>query len=135
MSERIGSKNRARWLAIMAVGLIALAPACGDDDGGDPDAGDGEPGAEDCPAAGQTQTCTCSSRQPMGYRRCTEDLTWTACTCAPVRDAGNNDCMYVGQEILCWPCPGESEGRKTACRQSLTFDCSCGDAGSARDGG
>lgn len=119
---------------LIAASVLALAPACGDDDEGADD--DDEPAGEPCPAEGFTDNnCQCSSRQPMGYRQCTANLIWTACTCRVERDAGNRDCDYVGQPIVCWPCAGEQEGRRTECLQDRTFDCSCRDAGTSRDGG
>jgi hypothetical protein len=126
-----------RWSwALLAAGALALAGACGNDDGGDDDTD--EPEGERCSSPGQTDnTCRCSSTQPMGYRQCTDDGIWTACTCAPARDAGDNDCRYEGQKVRCWPCPGETVGRETTCLQDRTFDCSCRDGGSSstRDGG
>jgi hypothetical protein len=119
---------------LIAASVLVLASACGDDDE-DPEDED-EPDGEECASAGLTDNnCRCSARQPMGYRQCTEDLIWTACTCREARDAGDRDCDIVGQPIVCWPCPGETEGRMTECLQDRTFDCSCRDAGASRDGG
>jgi hypothetical protein len=135
MRNGVGSWNRVRSLAIVAAGLLALAPACGDDDQGSGDQDDDEPNGEACSTPGYTETCTCSSQQPAGYRECTEDMIWTACTCRAAPDAGSNECDFAGQRVNCFPCPGESEGRTTMCLQNRTFDCSCGDAGASRDGG
>jgi len=126
--------NRNSWLVLIAASMLGLAPACGDDDEGGED--DDAPDGEECFSSGQTETCRCSSRQAPGYRQCTDDLIWTACTCQSAGDAGDRDCMFVGQPVRCWPCPGETEGRMTECLQDRTFDCSCrGDAGASRDGG
>jgi hypothetical protein len=135
MGNGFGSSWRGSWLMLIACSVLALGPGCGDDDGGDEE--DDAPSGEECAAEGITDnTCTCSSRQPPGYRQCTDDLIWTACTCRSAGDAGDIDCQYVGQPVTCWPCPGEREGRMTECLQDRTFDCSCrGDGGTQRDGG
>lgn len=137
MRNGFGSSwHRRSWLTLIAAGVLALAPACGDDDEAGPDAGARDD--TECAAEGYTETCRCSSRQPPGYRQCVSDetgLIWTACTCQPERDAGSRDCMYVGQPVICWPCAGETEGRRTECLQDRTFDCSCRDTGATRDGG
>ena len=124
--------NRNAWLALLAAGLLSFGGACGDDSssGEEDDTPEGEP----CSSPGRSETgCMCSSSRPPGYRQCTEEGVWSACSCPPAM--ADNECRFPGQTIECWACPGESEGRITECLEDRTFDCSCRDGGAPRDGG
>jgi hypothetical protein len=103
-----------------ALGLaLAALPACGGDDGDSPDAGD-EDERERCGSPGFTETgCVCDTGA-LGKRVCQADGFWQTCRCPPA----SQQCVE-GQDVQCFPCAGEDEGRITKCLQGGTFDCAC----------
>jgi hypothetical protein len=120
--------NGTLWAAVgMFAFTLAYAPACGSDDDGGPDAGDVDDDREACAQPGFTETgCVCASGA-VGKRTCRPDGYWEACGCPPA----GTQCVE-GQDVQCFPCPGEAKGRLTKCLQAGTFDCACD---TRRDGG
>jgi hypothetical protein len=109
--------------------ICAVAVACGDDEGDNaPDSG---PPGEPCAAPGiGDNRCSCTPQQPLGYRECRANRTWSPCECAP---AGTQDTCTSGQPVRCTPCPPSTEYRIIQCSADDTFDCSCPD--NEADGG
>jgi hypothetical protein len=116
-----GIGDRSILLAALLVVCAALGASCGDDDEPAPEP---SPKGEACKSPGLTEVgCMCSASQPPGSRHCNDDHIYSACVCPP---ASSQDRCSPGQEIRCFPCPGEIERRITMCLGSGTFDCSCG---------
>lgn len=113
------------WLIAGCLGLLAVPLAsCGDDD-------DGEGTAEECPQPGGLDDgCMCSPSQPLGLRRCRDDMTWSACECgAPIEQPCER-----GEIVEC-TCPGDSTVHTTECLGQGTYDCDCGETGGASGNG
>jgi hypothetical protein len=119
---------------VLAASLLSLAAACSDDD--EPSEEGDEPEGEECFSPGRVMVgCSCGGDRPPGSRQCMNSGIWGRCSCPPAGEPG--DCMFEGQVVQCFPCPGEGDaGRITECLAGGTFDCSCSrDGGVRRDGG
>jgi hypothetical protein len=100
-----------------------LASGCGDDDD------EGTVG-EMCPQAGGLDLrCRCATNQPMGMRRCQDNLIWSECVCPEPYDE-----PCVRGEIVECRCPGDEAVRTTECLGSGTFDCDCESGGASGNG-
>lgn len=106
------------WLALMP-----LASSCGDDESDD---GSGE---ECFQAGGLDYNCRCSANQPLGNRRCQDNLVWSECVCGEPLD---EPCQR-GDTIECM-CPGDSRTYTTECLGAGTFDCPCDGDGASGNG-
>jgi hypothetical protein len=107
------------WLVAMP-----LASGCGDDEG------DEGPGGEMCfQAGGLDNRCRCSGNQPMGIRRCQDNLIWSECVCPEPYD----EPCERGETVEC-RCPGDDRIYTTECLGAGTFDCECDSRGAAGNG-
>ena len=112
------------WALAGCLGWLAVAPllcSCGDDEGEE-----GPEGEECFQAGGLDLGCRCSANQPLGMRRCQDDLIWSACECG---EPFEEPCE-AGETVEC-VCPGDDRVHTTVCLGAGTFDCECDETGGA----